>query len=280
MLKIGQKSDAVAKLQATLNAVNSAGLTVDGDFGKKTEAALKAYQKQQKSPETGELDAETEAILYPIVLSCATPYFLPRGEYVHKVAQKIGVCLHHTAGNEKAENVVHSWKGDSRKRVATHFVVGANGQILQCLPLQCSAYHIAMGRVGMDNINAAINAGYIGIEICNWGVLTEKNGKFYTYTDHELPADQVEAMPNMRGYKYTHKYTAQQIVAVRKILTELKSIYGWEYEQFTPENFVFDVMPKAQQGKQVLTTHVNFEGWGNKFDCTPQDAFWKMIKDI
>lgn len=47
VLRLGAKGDAVKQLQAALNA-KGAKLTVDGDFGKKTEAALIAFQKANK----------------------------------------------------------------------------------------------------------------------------------------------------------------------------------------------------------------------------------------
>ena len=46
LLKLGSSGSAVTKLQELLNAIG-AGLKVDGDFGKKTLAAVKDYQKKK-----------------------------------------------------------------------------------------------------------------------------------------------------------------------------------------------------------------------------------------
>ncbi len=48
ILRIGSKGEAVYTLQALLNKVNGAGLLLDGDFGPKTEAAVKAFQLKYK----------------------------------------------------------------------------------------------------------------------------------------------------------------------------------------------------------------------------------------
>lgn len=46
--KLGSKGDAVKWIQWELNNDMNAGLVVDGDFGSKTEKAVKAYQKKKK----------------------------------------------------------------------------------------------------------------------------------------------------------------------------------------------------------------------------------------
>ena len=60
-LKKGSKGDAVGQLQARLISFGyDCGSTgVDNDFGSKTEAALKAFQKAKKLEQTGIMDQET-----------------------------------------------------------------------------------------------------------------------------------------------------------------------------------------------------------------------------
>jgi len=52
----------VAKIQMALNA-NGAQLTVDGKWGPKTSAALKAYQQQHNLKPTGKMDGATAKAL-------------------------------------------------------------------------------------------------------------------------------------------------------------------------------------------------------------------------
>ena len=62
LLRRGSKGAAVRDLQSSLNAAG-AKLTVDGDFGKKTEAAVKAFQKGAELVVDGIADPNTLAAL-------------------------------------------------------------------------------------------------------------------------------------------------------------------------------------------------------------------------
>ncbi|MGR3320827.1 MAG: peptidoglycan-binding domain-containing protein [Pseudooceanicola sp.] len=62
ILKKGAKGADVRKLQEALNK-NGAKLKVDGDFGKNTETAVKAFQKKAKLKADGQVGPLTEAAL-------------------------------------------------------------------------------------------------------------------------------------------------------------------------------------------------------------------------
>lgn len=65
-LRNGSRGDKVKELQGKLNRHRAAGadaLDEDGKFGAKTEDALRAFQRSQGLPETGEADAATLAAL-------------------------------------------------------------------------------------------------------------------------------------------------------------------------------------------------------------------------
>jgi D-alanyl-D-alanine carboxypeptidase (penicillin-binding protein 5/6) len=68
-LKSGDSGLLVASLQRTLNARSepSPKLTVDGEFGPMTEAAVKAFQRSKELPESGQVDRDTWKALGPIV---------------------------------------------------------------------------------------------------------------------------------------------------------------------------------------------------------------------
>jgi len=69
-LKVGSRGRLVEALQRTLNRQlqPSPDLTIDGDFGPATEAAVKAFQQARGLPVTGVVDAATFRALGPLAL--------------------------------------------------------------------------------------------------------------------------------------------------------------------------------------------------------------------
>jgi peptidoglycan hydrolase-like protein with peptidoglycan-binding domain len=63
MLRRGSRGGAVLALQRKLNTVLAAGLAVDGDFGPKTEAAVRALQRRFGIPVDGEYGPRSAAVL-------------------------------------------------------------------------------------------------------------------------------------------------------------------------------------------------------------------------
>ena len=63
-LQRGDKGEAVLELQQVLNDMGYDVGTPDGDFGKKTEKALKAWQKDHGLLDTGVLDEASSVTLY------------------------------------------------------------------------------------------------------------------------------------------------------------------------------------------------------------------------
>jgi hypothetical protein len=62
-LKRGSKGTAVSQLQTALNACNAAGLSTDGNFGRGTEAAVKAFQASKSLTADGKAGNMTKAAL-------------------------------------------------------------------------------------------------------------------------------------------------------------------------------------------------------------------------
>jgi peptidoglycan hydrolase-like protein with peptidoglycan-binding domain len=63
LIKNGSTGNQVRSLQILLNGKNAAGLTVDGDCGAKTVAAVKAFQKKNGLTADGECGPKTWAKL-------------------------------------------------------------------------------------------------------------------------------------------------------------------------------------------------------------------------
>lgn len=75
IVKIGANGDLVKALQRTLNEKlkPSPELSVDGDFGGMTEEALKRFQRENKLPESGQVDANTWEKLGPVQIIASEP---------------------------------------------------------------------------------------------------------------------------------------------------------------------------------------------------------------
>lgn len=59
----------------------------------------------------------------------------------------------------------------------------------------------------------------IGIEVCNWGMLKEKDGKFYNYVNRIVDSSEVTELDNpFKGHKFWHKYTDKQIDSLKILL--------------------------------------------------------------
>ena len=88
--------------------------------------------------------------------------------------------------------------------------------VVECFPDAAWAYHLG------KNNSRLLHPHSIGIEICNYGWLKERGGKFYTYVNSVLPDDQVCDLGfTFRSYRYFHKYTEAQIESVQRLLQEI-----------------------------------------------------------
>lgn len=285
----------VSFLQTRLNQLVNAGLSADGAFGPKTERAVKAFQQASNIAATGVVNEATWKQLekHPkgSFLVHAEIDLLSDNQYVRSTSKKVGICLHHTAGDGNPHRVRDVWNGDDRGRVATHFVVGRtmtngdsnyNGKVIQCMPLENWGYHIATPRMGFDSDhNEKTNSGYIGIEICNWGMLKKEGNSFVNYTGQKVPDSQVVVLDKpFRTYKYWHAYTTAQLQAVEELVVALAQRFDFD---MTPpfaqiDESWLELSWEAMRRDRTLTTHTNFE-YG-KFDCFPQPEFLDMLRRI
>lgn len=302
IIKRGSKGEIVQAIQQRLDIV------ADGDFGPKTEAAVKLFQQEKGmhvdglvGPKTlqalginieelittdgSEAKAATEEGL------CIQNAFLDKGEYIHGPTDKFFVFLHHTAGGNNPFATIRNWNNDTRGRIATQFVVGGpsktgnlshDGEVVQCFPDEAWAYHL-----GKNNCSL-LHPHSIGIEICNYGWLREENGSFFTYVNSVLPEDQVIDLGfSFRGYRYYHKYSEAQIEAVSNLLQEIArrhpqvnlhaGLHDWLAQQSPAE--AFDFKEEACNGSvRGLLTHANTRT--DKTDCSPQPLLVAMLNSL
>lgn len=211
----------------------------------------------------------------------------PASQYIQEEHPKKQIYIHHTAGNANPHNVFSGWASNT-ERIATCVSIGGkpkvgsnwvDGEVVQGYSSKYWAYHLGLKESTFHKFNLpyrSLDKNSIGIEICNWGQLTEKGGKFYNYVNKEVPADEVcELDTPHRGYKYYHNYTDAQIEAVKDLLILWKQRYTIPLEYYQD---IWDVTPRALKGDAGVFTHnsVRFD----KVDVYPHPKLVTMLKSL
>jgi len=301
-IKPGHKGDVVSAIQEKLR------LEASGIFDSRTEAAVKTFQRNKGlnvdgivGPITaGSLGIDLEAYLTTDIRDTTLTttqgllihkFYLDEGQYIEGPTDKFYVFLHHTAGPHNPYATIRTWNNDDRGRIATQFVIGNrsaegdttyDGLVVECFPDEGWAYHLG------KNNSALLHPHAIGIEICNFGWLEKRGGRFYTYVNRELPGDQVIDLGfRFRGYRYYHKYSDAQIESVNQLLQEISRRHAevnlhvglceWLKTQDIAD--AFDFKQDACDGNiRGLLTHTNTRM--DKSDCSPQPMLIDMIRDL
>lgn len=212
---------------------------------------------------------------------------LKETQYFKEEIKKSQIVLHHTAGNSSGVTTIQNWNEDDRGRIATCVTISGNGvskntfdgEICQAFSSKCWGYHLGL----KQDVFRAKGVAYksldpiaIGIEICNWGPLEEKNGKFYNYVDREVPADQVCVLDKpYKGFKFYHAYTDAQIESVRQLLVYWNQVHGID---LTYHEDIWDVSVRALKGENGVFTHNSYRK--DKSDVSPQPKLIAMLKSL
>ncbi len=304
LLKKGSKGKEVKQLQEALE------IGADGIFGSGTESAVKIFQKSNGLVADGIVGSKTwEAIGIDTDSDNSateseyttkdglniTRQYLDKDEYVRDYGkiEPLGFFIHHTAGWDNPFNTVNNWNRDKRGRVATQYVIGGtnvkgkeakyDGVVVECFPNNYLGWHL--GKVG----NFKISKMSGGVELNNFGYLTKKGDKYYTYVKTEVKPEFVcDLGYKFRGHQYWHAYSNKQIESLRLLILHLKDIYPkMDLVNGLPKLLKEGVHPKdafefnldAYNAKQFgLWTHTNVRK--DKFDCFPQPELVEMLKQL
>ena len=304
ILKKGSTGPEVKELQEALE------ISADGIFGSDTEAAVMKVQTDNNlvvdgivGPNTWEvIGIDTEQVVEPEETEYVTKdglvidrAYLDKDQYVRDYGkiEPLGFFIHHTAGWDNPYKTIASWNRDTRGRVATQYVIGGtnvkgndpiyNGVVVESFPNNYLGWHL--GKVGNFQISKLSG----GVELCNFGYLTKKNGKFYTYVDTEVKEEFVcDLGYEFKGHRYWHSYSDKQIESLRLLLSHLKDIYPkMDLVNGLPKLLKDGVHPKdafefnddAYNAKQFgLWTHTNVRK--DKSDCFPQLELVEMLKQL
>jgi hypothetical protein len=308
ILKLKSKGDQVKTLQRFLK------LKDDGEFGPKTESAVKAWQSANGltadgvvGPKTWDamglastdisesVSNESEAVQYK-------QYLLPKDEYLAGPTAKEYLFLHHTAGGHNPYQVVDMWARDTRGRIATEFVLGGpacngkndtfDGELVQCVPTGGYGWHLG------DNGSMHMHKHSVGIEVCNYGYVTKggyKNGKtwiakdankYYNYGGGEVIESHVTTLDkSFRGHKTWHRYSDKQIEVLKNWILFIANRDNIDVRKGLIEEIKkkgaagFEWNEDAYYGRvKGMWTHTNTRK--DKVDMFPQPELIEMLLSI
>lgn len=199
---------------------------------------------------------------------------IPFNDYYREVTNKTQIYLHHTAGTGKGDDV-YRWWGSDKPRVATCVVIDRDGTIKQGFGSQYWAYHLGLPNSvfkgqGLPYIN--LDKISIGIELVNWGQLTKKGQKFYSYTGKEVE-DVCEV--SYKGFKYFENYTEAQIESVKYLLELWHNKYDIDIKY---NEDIFKLNTRALKGQNGLYTHNSVRV--DKVDVYPHPNLIEMLKTL
>jgi len=213
---------------------------------------------------------------------------LSENQYVKEETKKVQIVLHHTAGNSSGVATIKNWNSDDRGRIATCVTISGkglskdtfDGEICQAFLSKHWAYHLGL----QQDVFRANKVPYqsldkisIGVEICNWGPLEKRDGKFYNYVDREISADQVcELEQPYKGHKFYHAYTDAQIESTRQLLLYWNKIYNIPLDYNDAD--MWNISVNALKAVPGVYTHNSYRK--DKADIYPCPRMIKMLKSL
>jgi len=218
-----------------------------------------------------------------MILNNVEQLLLPAHQFVNSdpnVATR-QIVLHHTAGGSAQST--YNWWNSNTERVATHFLIDRDGKVFQCIPLNRWAYHIYIGSKGnkipdkYKRDSSIYDRLGIGIEVCSWGQLTLKDGKFFNYMNREVSASNVCTLETpYRGFKYYEKYTDAQIKSLQNVITQLVKIFN--IPLLTDYNAIFSTHIDALERKPGIFSHTSYRT--DKNDMYPAPELLAMLNKL
>ncbi len=204
----------------------------------------------------------------------------PQHQYVRERTLKKQIFLHHTVSpNNSAQGDINHWLSTT-SRIATHFIITADGTPNQLFSSKYWAYHLGIKSKIYDELHLRykkLDKYSIGIEIDSGGGLFKKgDGNWYDVYGHLIPNNQVVEYPEgNRGYTGFQKYTNTQLETLKELLIYFneKCNIPLDYNED-----MWDVCEDALSGKSGIWSHTSVRS--DKSDCHPQPELIEMLKNL
>lgn len=252
-----------------------------------------SFQKQNRLKADGIFGIKSYTRLYHLVLNVTDLNFDDAfKEYAYTKKQ---IIWHHSAGWDNARRMFEIWKNDKRGDVATAIGINDDGKVYRgfdekywAASIGCKANYFAKfgiplkternrksGKYFYSN-NRNLDRGAVAVEICNWGYLTKKKVRCYSWAGTFVKKEKVIEIDKYRGKQYFERYTDAEIETLRKwtILMAIRFNIPIVYNE---HNF-WEVNKSALSGKAGLYTHNSYRY--DKIDVAPQPHLIKMAKEL
>lgn len=202
--------------------------------------------------------------------------------YFNQDTPKKQIYLHHTAGNDNAEAVFKYWE-QTTERVATCVAIDSKGLIVQGFPSTKWAYHLGLETKTFNNQGLRyepLDQISIGIEICNWGYLTQvgsgNNATYYNYVGMKIPrAEVIKLDTPFKGQQFFHNYTDAQIEAVKELLLLWNDRYKIPLDY---NDDIWGISARALSAQPGVYTHNSVRK--DKTDVYPHPGLIEMLKSL
>ena len=198
-------------------------------------------------------------------------------QYVKEETKKTQVVLHHTVSKSDAKAVASYWES-TPDRVGVCIIVERDGTPYQIFSSKYWAGHLGLKKPLFDQFGLQplpLDKTSIGIELCNWGGLKLKDGKYYNWYGNQVNTDVIKLDSPFRDYTYFERYTAEQIQTVKELLIYWNSIWNIPLDY---NNDMWDLSKNALSGKPGIFSHISYRL--DKSDLYPDNQMIDMLKNL
>jgi len=250
---------------------------------------IKDYQSRNGLKVDGQFGDKSFNLLYHTLLKVIDVSF--EGSYHKSIHQKNQIIWHHSAGWDNARGMFKSWQNDNKEHVATAIGINDKGEVYRGFDEQYWASSIGCKQDSFNNWdikpikvtidgrvytnNSLLDAGAVGVEVCNAGQLTKKAGDYYSWFGWKVPSDKVIEL-DYKGYTAFEKYTNEEINTLKywTLLMGVKFNIPVNYR----DEDMWKVSRRALSGETGLYTHNSYRE--DKTDVSPQPHLIEMARTL